>query len=72
MNAKNSPLTIIQLNVNSLNRRKKRHDMEVFLNTVRPHIVLLNETKIKLVHKVHFKDYIFIRNDRTHNKGQEF
>lgn len=68
-NNNNSALTIIQLNVNSLISKKKRHDLELFLNTEEPHIILLNETKIKSKHLLYFRNYNFIRNDRTQNNG---
>lgn len=64
-----SNLSIIQINVNSLISRKKRHDMEIFLNKAKPHIVLLNETRIKPIHNVNFNNYNFIRNDRLQNNG---
>ena len=69
MNAQNPLLKIIQLNVNSLVSRHKRHELEVFLNKHKPHIVLLNETKIKPKHKVYFQKFNFYRNDRLQNKG---
>lgn len=69
MNCHNSTLTIIQLNVNSLISLKKRHEMDVFLNRVKPHIVLLNETKIRPKHQIQFRNYTFLRNDRLDNNG---
>ena len=64
-----STLSILQLNVNSLISRKKRHEMEIFLSTNKPHIVLLNETKLKAKNSVNFRDYTFHRNDRILNSG---
>lgn len=62
-------LKIIQLNVNSIVSITKRHELEVFLNEQHPSIVMLNETKIKPFHKVQFKNFTFIRNDRIGNGG---
>ena len=58
-------LKIIQLNVNSLVSKEKRHSFENFLKIHKPTAVLLNETKLKKQHKLNFNNYNFIRNDRT-------
>lgn len=60
-------LSIFQINVNSLISLQKRHEMNDFLSTHKPDIVLVCETKLK-GQKIYFKNYEFIRNDR--NFGQ--
>lgn len=62
-------LKIIQLNINSLRSIRKRQELELFLKTENPDIVLLNETKLNNSHRVSFRHYKFIRTDRPNNKG---
>lgn len=62
-------LKIISLNVNSLVTLQRRHYLNTFLCDNRPDVVLLSETKIKEKHRMSFKNYKFIRTDRTDNKG---
>ena len=57
-------IKIIQINVNSLCSHQKRHALEDMLNTQKPDIVLLSETKLESKHAVAFKNYNFVRNDR--------
>lgn len=61
-------LNIIQINVNSLISLSKRYNLYNFVNTYNPDIVLLNETKLNVRHKVTFKDYCLIRKDRKDAK----
>lgn len=62
-------LKIIHLNINSLRSVHKRQELSHFLNTEKPDILMLNETKLNNSHKVSFRNYNFIRNDRPNNKG---
>ena len=64
-----SNLKVIILNINSLISNIKRAELSVFLKTHKPHIMLLSETKIKKNHKIMFKNYNIIRNDRSNNQG---
>lgn len=65
----NKQLKIIEFNVNSLIKKNRRIQLELFMNQNKPDIVLLCETKIKPKHKLHFPGYKFIRNDRLENGG---
>lgn len=56
-------LRIVELNVNSLISIKKRHELQDFLKTNNPDIVLLCETCISEKHKIQFNNYNFHRND---------
>lgn len=64
-----SNLKIIQLNTNSIISIKKRTEVADLLNRHRPDILLLNETKTNPNHKISFRNYNMIRNDRLDNKG---
>jgi hypothetical protein len=64
MNNENSNLIFFQINTNSIISHKKRTDLNVFLKSHNPDIVLLNETKLNNRHKIYFKNYNLIRNDR--------
>lgn len=61
-------LSIHQINVNSILSTHKRHEMNEYLKCHKPDIVLVCETKLK-GHKIYFKNYHFIRNDRTSDSG---
>ena len=61
-------LNIIQINVNSLISLSKRYILYNFINTYKLDVILLNETKLNIRHKVSFKDYCFIRKDRKDAK----
>lgn len=63
------PLNIIQLNVNSIRSIAKRQELNTFIKSEKPHIILLNETKLNNKHKVEFTNYNFIRTDRPNNNG---
>lgn len=61
-------LNIIEINVNSLIKLNRRYDLCSFLNKYNPDLVLLNETKLNVRHKITFEDYNLIRNDRVNAK----
>lgn len=61
--ANRNELKIIQLNVRSLIKRSRRHDLFSFLQQHQPHVVLLCETHLRPIHCIEFKDYDFIRQD---------
>lgn len=62
-------LNVIQLNINSLRSISKRQELNTFLVEKKPDILLLNETKLNNKHKISFRNYEFIRNDRPNNNG---
>lgn len=63
-------LKIISINVNSLITNQRRYVMLTLLNKETPDIVLLSETKLNKIHKIHFKNYSLIRQDRPNaNQG---
>lgn len=61
--------TVIQINVNSIQSIAKRTNFNQFLKTMKPHIVLVSETKTNNKHKVSFDNYKIFRNDRIKNSG---
>lgn len=64
----NRGLKIQTLNVNSLVSHRKRHELNEHLNTHRPDIILLQETRLKKRHCPKFKDYDLVR-DPTDESG---
>lgn len=62
-------LTVITLNINSLISNVKRAELQVLLQNQKPDILLLCETKLNIKHKLKFKNYNFIRNDRKNSNG---
>lgn len=56
---------IIELNTGSLISHKKRHEMETFLTANDPDVVLLCETNLSDKHIIDFKNYDFIRKNKT-------
>lgn len=58
-------LKVIELNVRSLIKRSRRHDMCSFLQQHQPDVLLLCETQLRSEHRVEFKDYEFIRKDKV-------
>lgn len=62
-------LKIIELNTNSLISKTRRYNLNTFLNTHRPHIMLLCETKIRECHLLNFRNYNFIRSDKKGTKS---
>lgn len=58
-------LNIIELNVCSIISLQRRHCLNSFITQHNPDILLLNETRLRNSHKVHFKNYTFIRSDKT-------
>lgn len=69
MDNNNNKFNVIQLNVNSIRSIWKRQELNIFLKKYKPQVLLLNETKLNSKHKVTFKNYNFIRNDRPNNQG---
>ena len=65
---KTKNLNIIAINVNSIISKDRRYDLELFVNTHKPDVVLLNETKLNNKHKLSFYDYNIIRKDRIGSK----
>lgn len=65
----NKKLKIIEVNLNSLVSLHRRHNLELFLKEHKPDILLVCETKLNSTHKVIFKNYTFIRNDRRNSMG---
>ena len=57
-------LKIVYINVNSIVSNNKRYELLQFLEKNDPDICLLGETKLNDTHKLTFKNYEFIRNDR--------
>lgn len=62
-------LKIIQINVNSIYSKQKRHEFKLFLNEHDPDVVLICETKLNNKAQLHFKNYKIYRNDRNTNNG---
>ncbi|XP_076660285.1 uncharacterized protein LOC143363606 [Halictus rubicundus] len=61
-------LKITEINVNSLISNEKRAALTDYLNAHEPDAVLLCETKLNDRHRVSFKNYVMIRNDRPNSK----
>lgn len=59
----NMVLKIIELNVNSLYRRPRRHNMLSFLQEHKPDAVLVSETHLRPTSRISFLNYQFIRRD---------
>lgn len=62
-------IVIIQLNVNSIRSIDKRHQLDLFLNKHKPHILLCSETHLNERHKLHFNNYNIYRCDRKSSNG---
>ena len=60
-------INIISINVNSLISQDKRIYLANFLETNKPDIVLIGETKLNKTHKLNFDRYNLIRSDRKTN-----
>lgn len=58
---------IIHINVNSIIRLSRRHELCNFLDINKPDFVLLNETKLNAKHKINFQNYETIRRDRPNS-----
>ena len=52
------------MNVKSIVSNSARYNILEFLNKHNPEVCLLGETKLNNSHKITFKDYNLIRNDR--------
>lgn len=62
----------IEINVNSLISLERRRNLNTFLNTHRPDIVLLVETLLLSKHRIVFPNYHFVRSDKdtfTNGRG---
>lgn len=57
-------LKIIALNMNSLISHTKRAELSILIEKTNPHIMLLSETKLNKKHKLSFRNYNLIRNDK--------
>lgn len=57
-------LKIIELNINSIISHQKRHYLQSFIKSHQPDIMLLCETRLRVNHVVHLKNYSISRNDR--------
>lgn len=57
-------LRIILLNANSIVSLPKRQLLQEFVDDNNPDILLLTESKLSPHHKIHFKDYDIVRQDR--------
>lgn len=64
----NKTFKIIQVNISSLISQQKRHELNNFLQINKPQIVLIAETNISKEHKPSFKNFTFIRTDKTANR----
>lgn len=62
-------LKIIALNVNSLIKMTRRHNLNNFLCENKPDFMLISETKLKNIHKLSFPNYEVHRNDRLTDAG---
>ena len=60
-------LKVIYINVNSIVSNNKRYELLQFLEKHEPDICLLGETKLNEDHKISFKNYELIRNDRKNS-----
>lgn len=58
-------ISIIELNVNSIISHQRRHNLQAFIVKHKPDIMLLNETKLKDMHVLHFKGYQLIRTNKS-------
>lgn len=63
----NKYLKVISVNVNSIVTNQKRHSLLQFLNKHQPDMALLNETKLNNNHRLSFKDYSMVRDDRPNS-----
>lgn len=62
-------MKIITLNVNSLISHSKRHSVERFLQVNKPHVMLIDETKLNAKHILDFRHYSIVRVDRKNSRG---
>lgn len=63
-------LNITAINVNSIQSSVRRFNLKDTIDKIKPDTVLLSETKLSTRHRLAFKNYAMIRNDRTGNKGE--
>lgn len=62
-------IKVIALNVNSLIKTSRRHNLNEFISKNKPDFMLISETKLKHKHKLVFPRYDVYRNDRTTDMG---
>lgn len=63
-------LVVHAINVNSIVRIPRRHNLSGHINLYKPDVVLLSETGLNKVHKIQFCNYTFIRSDKSSgNRG---
>lgn len=62
-------LKVIFINVNSIVSKRKRHNLQYFADTNKPHILLLAEHKLSQKHNFELKGYRTYRQDRTNGRG---
>lgn len=67
-NSISKELKIIHINVNSLIKISRRYELDKFIKSNNPDIVLLNETKLNNKHKLFFENFILVRSDRKGDK----
>lgn len=60
-------LNIHTINVNSIISRNRRHELALHLEKFKPDVVLISETCLSNFHKLNFKNYDFIRKDKSLN-----
>lgn len=65
--SKSVRLKIISLNANSLISHEKRADLTMLLNTHKPDVLAVCETKLNARHKVQFNNYRLVRDDRKNS-----
>lgn len=62
-------LKVIALNVNSIIKITRRHNLNNFIKKNHPDFMLISETKLNENHKVSFSNYNVYRNDRLIDSG---
>lgn len=64
----NENIKIIQVNINSVVSKLKRHELAEFIRINKPHVILISETHLKNHHKITIDGYNLFRVDRTESK----
>lgn len=62
-------LRIFTLNVNSLITHHRRHDLQEFISRHNPDVIMLNETRLNKNHRIEYRGYELIRDDRLSGQG---
>lgn len=68
VNNSHSILKIMSINVNSIQKNKRRFELNSRLTQHDPDVLFICETKLKESHKDSFKNYSLIRTDRPRGK----